>query len=56
MALAPVMCEVYRATASAAVVERNHKMSKRIQGSKRAGMGEGMVDKRVAVTHNELQL
>lgn len=56
MALAPVMCEVYRALAIAARVKWNHKVSNRIAGSKRAEMGDGKVGKQVAVTHNEGQL
>lgn len=55
-ALTKVLCEVYKAPASSAGIERNHKVNKRVHNSRRGRLGDGKVERQVAVAHNTSQL
>lgn len=53
--LSTVLCEVYRAPASGAGIERNHKQNKRVHTALRSRLGGGKVEKQVAISHNASQ-
>lgn len=53
--LARTMVEIFQAPASAAGIERNHKMNKQVHTALRSRLGNGKVEKQVAIAHNEQQ-
>lgn len=55
-ALSAVLCEVYRAPASTAGVERNHKVMKRVLTKTRCRTGDNKVERQVFIAHNSAQI
>ena len=51
--LAPLMIQVYKAPASTAGVERQHKVGKRVHTSSRNRSGDGKVERQTAIVHND---
>lgn len=54
--LSKVLYNVYRAPASTAGVERNHKVNKRVLNNLRCRLSDDRVEKQVSVAHNKSQL
>ena len=50
--LAPIMTQVFKAPASSAGIERQHKVGKQVHSSRRSRLSPGSVEMQVAVTYN----